>query len=89
MPGDITMTTDELEDMLDRAARRGAKAALAELGLHDAQAATDINDMRSLIAAWREARSTAWQTMVRLGTTALFAMIATAVWLHLKGQILK
>ena len=33
-----TLTPEDLEAMLDRAARRGAAEALATLGLHDATA---------------------------------------------------
>ena len=43
---DINLTPDELESMLDRAAKRGAKQALYSIGLHDTTAAKDINEMR-------------------------------------------
>lgn len=89
MPGDITMTTVELEYMLDRAAAKGARAALAEIGLTDATAADDIQEMRSLVAAWRDARSTMWQTVVRIGTTALLGFIAASIWWQFKAQIWK
>ena len=36
------ITPEELEDMLDRAAKRGATAALREVGLHDDDARKDI-----------------------------------------------
>ncbi len=75
--------------MLDRAARRGAKAALAELGLHDAQAAADINDMRSLIAAWRETRSHVWKTVTTAMTMAVIGFVSMAVWLHFKSLTLR
>ena len=50
------MTPEELEDMLDRAAKRGASAALREVGLHDDDARKDISEMRSLLEAWRDTR---------------------------------
>jgi hypothetical protein len=46
---DIKLTTDELEDMLDRSAKRGAKLVLRELGLHDETASLDIREIRSLL----------------------------------------
>ena len=52
----INLTSDELEAMLDRAARRGAKEALRSIGLLDDQAHKDITEMRSLIEAWRDTR---------------------------------
>ena len=39
---DIKLTTEELEEMLDRSAKRGAKLVLRELGLQDETAAVDI-----------------------------------------------
>ena len=43
------ITPEELEDMLDRAAKRGATAALREVGLHDDDARKDIIEMRNLL----------------------------------------
>ena len=42
-----SITPEELEDMLDRAAKRGATAALREVGLHDDDV-KDIIEMRNL-----------------------------------------
>ncbi len=79
----ITLTPDELEAMLDRAAQRGAKELLNALGLHDENAAKDIQEMRNLIESWRETRRSIWTTTVRWGTVALLTFIAGAVWMHL------
>ena len=43
------ITPEELEAMLDRAATRGAKAALRDVGLHDDDARKDITEMRNLL----------------------------------------
>jgi len=43
------ITPEQLEDMLDRAAKKGASEALRELGLQDQDAANDIRDMRGLL----------------------------------------
>jgi len=81
----ITLTVEELEDMLDRAAKRGAKAALAELGLHDDTASKDLNDVRDLLSAWRATRKTMWHTAVKLVTASALAFIAAAVFMSLKN----
>lgn len=81
---EVTITPEELEAMLDRAAKRGAKEALAELGLHDGSASQDMNDLRGLLAAWRDTRKTMWQTAVRIGTGSLLIFIAAAVWMSVK-----
>jgi len=78
---DIKLSPDELEDMLDRAARRGAKEALASIGLLDENAHKDMTEMRSLLEAWRDTRKSIWITTIRLITAALLTFIAGAVWM--------
>ena len=78
------LTPEELEAMLDRAAKKGAVEALRSLGLQDESAANDIRDMRSLIDAWRMTKKSIWSTTVKLGTVAILTFIATAVWMSIK-----
>ena len=78
---DIKLTPDDLEEMLDNAARRGAKEALRSIGLLDDDAARDIIEMRSLLEAWRATRKSVWSTVVKLATVALLTFIAGAVWM--------
>jgi hypothetical protein len=78
---DIKLTSEQLEDMLDNAARRGAKEALRSIGLLDDDAARDIIEMRSLLEAWRDTRKSVWSTVVKLATVALLTFIAGAVWM--------
>ena len=85
--GNVILTPEELEALLDRAAKRGARAALEELGLHDETAAKDIEDIRELLASWRETRKAVWSTVVKIVTTGLLMFIAGAVWLSLKNNI--
>jgi hypothetical protein len=83
---DIKLSHEELEAMLDRAARRGAKEALASIGLLDDDAHKDIHEMRSLLEAWRDTRKSVWSTFLRVGTTALLMFIAGAVWMTIDKQ---
>tara|TARA_X000001388_G_C2132043_1_gene85413 strand:- start:2 stop:256 length:255 start_codon:yes stop_codon:yes gene_type:complete len=78
---DIKLTPDDLEEMLDNAARRGAKQALRSIGLLDDDAAKDIIEMRSLLEAWRDTRKSVWSTIVKVTTVALLTFIAGAVWM--------
>jgi hypothetical protein len=80
---EIKITHDELEDMLDRAARRGAKEALRSIGLLDDDAHKDIIEMRSLLEAWRDTRKSIWSTVTKLVTVAVLTFIAGAVWMTL------
>ena len=79
---DINLSHDELEEMLDRAARRGAKEALRSIGLLDADAHRDITEMRSLLEAWRDTRKSIWTTVIRISTSAILVFIAGAVWMN-------
>ena len=77
----VTISHDELEAMLDRAARRGAKEALRSIGLLDDDAHRDITEMRSLIEAWRDTRKAFWTTAIKVATVAVLTFIAGAVWM--------
>lgn len=86
--GNMTpLRREEFEELLDRAAERGATRALANLGLENGHAAADIRDLRGLIDAWREARRTAWQTTVKVVTTGLLValLVGAAIKLKLYG----
>lgn len=77
-----TLTPEQLEEMLDRAAKKGAKQALRDLGLSDIDAANDIKELRSLLDSWRDTKKSIWKTLVQLGTVAVLTFIATAVWMQ-------
>tara|TARA_B100000900_G_scaffold395684_1_gene394305 strand:+ start:189 stop:437 length:249 start_codon:yes stop_codon:yes gene_type:complete len=77
------ITPEELEAMLDRAATRGAKVALRDVGLHDDDARKDITEMRNLLEAWRDTRRGVWSTIVKLSTVAIITFIAASVWMQI------
>jgi hypothetical protein len=81
--GQTTITNEELEAMLDRAARKGAKEALASIGLLDDSAQRDITEMRSLLEAWRDTRKSIWNTVTKVITVSILTFIAGAVWMNL------
>ena len=85
--GTVQITAEELEEMLDRSAKRGARAALEELGLHDENAPKDLDELRGLLSAWRDTRKAMWQTVVRIATTSALIFIAGAVWMSFKGNV--
>ena len=80
----LNLRPDDLDELLTRAAERGAERALACLGLENGHAADDIRDLRGLIDAWREARRTAWQTAVKVVTTGVLAALLVGVAIKLK-----
>ena len=78
---EIKLSPEELEEMLDNAASRGAKEALRSIGLLDDDAAKDIIEMRNLIEAWRDTRKSIRSTIVKMTTVGVLTFIAGAVWM--------
>ena len=82
----INLTPEELEAMLDRAARRGACEALKTLGLQDDDARKDLHEMRTLLEAYRDTKKSIWNTVVRISTVALLSFIAASVWMQIGNK---
>ena len=80
----LLLRKEDFDDLLDRAAERGAERVLAHLGLENGHAARDIRELRDLLDAWRDARHTAWQTTVKLITTGIFAALLVGAAIKLK-----
>ena len=80
----ISLHKEDLDDLLTGAAERGAERCLAHLGLENGHAARDIRELRDLLEAWREARHTAWQTIIKVATTGLLAVILVGAAIKLK-----
>ena len=70
--------------LLEKAAEDGARKALAGVGLHDADAADDVRDLRQVMADWRAVKRgifTSLANAVALGTMGL--IVAGILW-HLR-----
>lgn len=83
----LTLTASELEELLDRAANKGARLALETLGLHDEAAGNDLKELRSFLTSWRDTKSVIWQTIARVVTTGIMLFLGTAMWLYFKTNI--
>ena len=83
----LTVRKEDFEDLLDRAAERVAERALVHLGLEGPHAAEDIRELRDLLEAWRDARRTAWRTVIRVATTSLLvvALLGAAIKFKIMG----
>lgn len=84
----IQITQDMLDALLEQAAQRGAERGatqvLARLGLENGHAAGDVRELRSLLNAWRDARRTAWQTAIKLVTTAVLTALLVGAALQFR-----
>lgn len=78
--GMIVMPVEDFEKLLEEAAGRGAKRALADVGLDGENAAHDIRELRGLLEAFNTAKHTAWQTIIKMVTTGfVLALVAGAI----------
>ena len=80
----LVLSREDFEDLLDRAAERGAERCLSHLGLENGHAAGDIRELRDLVDAWRDARRTAWQVFVRVLTTGVLAALLLGLSVKMK-----
>ena len=80
----IQLRMDDFDDILEQAAEKGAERCLAHLGLENGHAARDIRELRDLLDAWRDARRTAWQTIIKVVTTGALAMLLLGAAFKLK-----
>jgi 2-iminoacetate synthase ThiH len=79
-----TLSEETIEAMIERAARRGAKQALQEVGLEGEDAPHDIHELRSLLQALRLVRRTVCQTFARVMTTAVLVALLAGLVLIIK-----
>jgi 2-iminoacetate synthase ThiH len=79
------MSPEVIEEMITRAAKRGAREALESIGLHDESASEDVREMRNLLDAWRSTKRTVWSQIVKAATMAVLGAIAAGAFLQLKG----
>lgn len=84
----ITLTSIELEAMLEKASKQGAKLALAELGLDDGHARIDIRDLRELLKAFRMAKKDSFRLFVKWIVIGIITLI-TAGFISLIGDNIK
>lgn len=74
------MSPEELDMLIEKASERGADVALRKIGLHDEDAGKDIQEVRSLLETWRDTKKTINQTIARIITTGILAILAMGTW---------
>lgn len=77
----VHLTEERLELMLNKAAAYGARKALADIGLHDEDAASDVRDLRGLLDTWRDTKRTAWKTFVSWGVKGLLILLIAGFYI--------
>ncbi|MFN4113772.1 MAG: DUF6127 family protein [Sphingomonadaceae bacterium] len=78
-----------LRAIVEESSEVGAARALARLGLGDEGAQDDIDELRELLSAWRQAKASAWKAAVDWlvrGALALL-LVGIAVRLGMPGLL--
>ena len=78
-----------LRAVVEEASELGARRALARLGLADAAARDDMVDLRQLLGAWRDAKTSAWKAAIDWAVRGVLALLVVglAVKLGLPGLL--
>ena len=80
----LLLRKEDFDDLLNRAAERGARRALADVGLDGDDAANDIRELRNLLDAFNAAKHTAWQTVIKMITTGFVLALLAGTLIKLK-----
>ncbi|WP_144095801.1 DUF6127 family protein [Croceicoccus sediminis] len=72
-----------LRAMVEEASELGASRVLARMGLDDATAHEDLAELRELLAAWRDAKRSAWRAAVEWVVRGVLALLLFAIAVRL------
>ena len=72
-----------LRAVVEEASEIGARRALKRIGLGDADAQEDIDELRELLAAWRAAKAATWKAAVAWVVRAGFALLLIGIAVRL------
>ncbi len=78
-----------LRAIVEESSEVGAERVLKRLGLSDDNACADIDELRELLSAWRDAKASAWKAVVEWLVRGLLALllIGIAVRLNVGGLV--
>lgn len=68
-----------LRAVVEESSDLGAQRVLARIGLDDETAHGDLLELRQLLRAWRDAKSSAWKAVVDWIVRGLLAMILVGI----------
>ena len=70
-----SLDTITMRALVEEASQAGARRALGALGLDDEKARRDMDELRELLSAWRDAKKTAWRAVVAWITRIALAAV--------------
>jgi hypothetical protein len=78
----VVLSRHDFQVLLTQAAHDGARKALTDIGLGDAEAGADIHDLRDWLKACRIIKSEALKTAVSVTTKAIImAVVIGLAWI--------
>lgn len=72
-----------LRALVEESSQAGARHALASLGLDDERARRDMDELRELLGAWRDAKRSAWRAVVGWAVRLILAMVLIGIAVRL------
>ena len=73
-----------LRALAEESSQAGARRALASLGLDDPSARRDMDELRELLSAWREAKRSAVQAVVTWAVRLMLALLLIGIAVRLR-----
>ncbi|MFA6218947.1 MAG: DUF6127 family protein [Erythrobacter sp.] len=72
-----------LRAIVEEASELGATRVLDRLGLADPSAQDDIDELRELLSAWRDAKASAWKAAVEWLVRGVLALLLVGIAMRL------
>jgi hypothetical protein len=69
--------------LIEEASELGAERALEALGLRDQKARRDMDELRELLQAWRDAKKSAWQAVISWAVRIVLALLVLGMSVRL------
>lgn len=73
-----------LRALVEESSQAGARRALGALGLGDERARRDMDELRELLSAWRDAKRTAWRAVVTWAVRIALAAVLVGIAVKLR-----
>ena len=72
-----------LRAIVEEASEMGAARVLERIGLSDPSAPDDIDELRELLSAWRDAKASAWKAAVEWLVRGVLALLLVGIAVRL------
>ena len=68
-----------LRAIIEEASELGAERVLTRMGLNDPSAHADLSELRQLLQAWRDAKTSAWKAVVTWIVRTALALVLVGI----------